>query len=97
MVNMDLGHHWLRKWLVAWQHQAITWTKIDLSSVKPRDIHLMAIWKQIPVLWITKISLIITHPKFDSNSQKAKELMGWEMIIIKNKFDFDGKVKFCIF
>ena len=26
----DLGQHWLRKWLVAWRHQAITWTSIDL-------------------------------------------------------------------
>ena len=30
---MDLGQHWLRYWLVAWWHQAITWTNVDLSSV----------------------------------------------------------------
>ena len=31
-VNIDLGQHWLAYWLVAWQHQAITWTNVDLSS-----------------------------------------------------------------
>ena len=34
--NRILGQHWLRYWLVAWQHQAITWTNIDWSSVKSR-------------------------------------------------------------
>ena len=24
--NLNLGHHWFRQWLVAWWHQAITWT-----------------------------------------------------------------------
>ena len=31
--DLDLSQHRLRKWLVAWWHQAITWTKVDLSSV----------------------------------------------------------------
>ena len=29
--DRDLGQRWLRYWLVAWQHQAITWTNVDLS------------------------------------------------------------------
>ena len=33
-VTVDLGQHWLRYCLVAWQHQAITWTNIDVSLVK---------------------------------------------------------------
>ena len=31
---VDLGQHWFRCWLVAWRHQAITWTNLDLSSIK---------------------------------------------------------------
>ena len=27
--DIELGHHWLRQRLVAWRHQAITWTNID--------------------------------------------------------------------
>ena len=27
--DVDLGQHWLRYWLVAWRHQAITWTNVD--------------------------------------------------------------------
>ena len=30
--DIDLSQHWLSIWLVAWQHQAITWTNVDLSS-----------------------------------------------------------------
>ena len=31
--KIDLGQHLLRQWLGAWQHQAITWTNVDSSSV----------------------------------------------------------------
>ena len=48
--NMDLGHHWLKQCLVAWQYPTIN---IGLSSV--RSIHL-----RIPQPPITKISLNIT-------------------------------------
>ena len=27
--DKDLGQLWLRQWLVAWWHQAITWTNVD--------------------------------------------------------------------
>ena len=29
-----LSQHWLRKWLLAWRHQVITWTNVHLSSVR---------------------------------------------------------------
>ena len=29
--DRDLGQHWLRQWLVAWWHQAISWTNVDWS------------------------------------------------------------------
>ena len=31
--DIDLCQHWLRWRLFAWQHQAITWTSVDLPSV----------------------------------------------------------------
>ena len=34
-VNGDLGQHWLRWWLVARKHQAITWTDADLLFIRP--------------------------------------------------------------
>ena len=37
------GSYWLRQWLVAWRHQAITWTNVDWSSVKSSDIHIRSI------------------------------------------------------
>ena len=27
--NIDVGQHWLRQWLVAWRHKAVTWTSVD--------------------------------------------------------------------
>ena len=31
--DTDLGQYWLRQRLFGWQHQAITWTNADLSSI----------------------------------------------------------------
>ena len=45
--DRDLGQHWFRKWLVAWWHQAITWTNVDLSSVRSSGIHLSAILQEM--------------------------------------------------
>ena len=32
----DLVQHWFRLWLVAWRHQAITWTNVDFLSLRSR-------------------------------------------------------------
>ena len=50
--------------LVAWWHQAITWTNVDLLSVKPSDIHIRRIAQEIPQSSSTKISLKFTYVKF---------------------------------
>ena len=65
--DIYVGQHWLRKWLVAWWHQAITGTNVDLSQVRSSDINLGAI-SQKP--WISKISLKITYKKFHKKSQE---------------------------
>ena len=31
--NIDLAQNWLKYWLVAWRHQAIARTNVNLSSV----------------------------------------------------------------
>ena len=41
--SIDQGKHWLRWWLGAVRHQAITWTNVDLSSVRSQGIHLRAL------------------------------------------------------
>ena len=45
--DKDLGQHLLRQWLVAWWHQAITWTNVDLSSITSSGIHLRAISQEM--------------------------------------------------
>ena len=75
--DIDLGQHWLRQWLVAWWHQAITWTNVDLWSVRSIGIHLRAILQKIPQPPIIKISLKITFLKFLSNLPGANKSTDW--------------------
>ena len=75
------GQHWFRWWLVAWRHQAITWTNVDLSSVRFSGIHLRAISQEIPQPSITKIHLKITYSKFHSNFPGANELSNGSLVL----------------
>ena len=59
--DIDLGKFWLRLWLVAWRHQAITAINVDLLPVKPSDIRVGV----IPQPPITKIVWKITYIKLD--------------------------------
>ena len=76
--DSDLGQHWLRLWLVAWRHQAITWTNVDLS-VRPSDIHLWASSQKIPQPSITEIIWKIKDVKFHSNFPGANEFIMTEI------------------
>ena len=69
-----LGQHWFRQWLVAWRHQAITWTNVDLSSLKSSDVHLRAISLEISHPLVTKISLNIIFLRSYWNLPGANEL-----------------------
>ena len=31
--GIDMNQHWALAWVIAWQHQAITWNNVDISSV----------------------------------------------------------------
>ena len=72
--SRDLGQHWFRLWLVAWRHQAITWTNVDLSSLRSSDVHLRAILLEISQPSVTKISLKIIFLRFHWNLPGANEL-----------------------
>ena len=41
--NIDLGQHWLRKWLVAIRQHAIIWANVDLAPLWFCDIQLRSI------------------------------------------------------
>ena len=73
--NIDLGQDW--EWLVAWQHQAISQTNVDLSTLRSSDIHLRAGSQEIITQpSITKIRLKkMTYLKMNSKSLGANELM----------------------
>ena len=45
-VDMELGQHWLRWWLV-WQNQAIIWTNLDSSCLGFCRVHLRAISQEV--------------------------------------------------
>ena len=71
--DIDLGQHWLRKWLVAWRHQAIAWTNVDASSVRSCT-HLRTLWKEALKVPISKASLNIEFLKLHPNPPGANEL-----------------------
>ena len=84
-MDINLWHRELTHWgLVTpygdrelgqqWRHQAITWTNVDLSSVRSCGVHVRTISQEIPLPSITKISLRITSLKFISNIPGANEL-----------------------
>ena len=70
----DPSQHWFRQWLGAWRHQAISWTNVDLSSVRSGDIHLTANSQAITQLSITDIIWKIKYLKFHSNFPGANDL-----------------------
>ena len=72
--DTDLGQHWPRQWLVAWWHQAITWTNVALLSVRSSDIHLGAISQKIHQPPITKINLKVNYLNLYPNLPGANEL-----------------------
>ena len=69
--------------LVAWWHQANTWTNVDWSSVKSSDIHIRAISQEMPQPSIPKMGLKITYLKFHSNFSGANELKAWYLLSTK--------------
>ena len=73
--SRDLGQHWFRQWLVAWWHQAFTWTSVDLSSLRSSDVHLRAISCEISQPSVAKISLKIILLRFYWNPPGANELI----------------------
>ena len=72
--DMELGQHWLRLWRVAWRHQAITWTNIDLSSVRSLGIHLRASLLDNMKIPINKTRLKIAVLKWHPGLPRASEL-----------------------
>ena len=61
--------HWIRKWLVAWRHQAITWTYVYFLLVHFCDIHMGAQWWPKLLLCIQNLKLILwvhhlTHQQY---------------------------------
>ena len=57
--DIDLSQYWLLQWLIAWWHQAITWTNGDISSVRYFGIHLRAISRWVGKVQFCKLTLDI--------------------------------------
>ena len=72
--DIDLGRHWLRQWLGAWRHQAITWTNVELSPKVFCGIHLRSISKQMLMKSIRNIYWEITLLKSLTHHPESNEL-----------------------
>ena len=51
-----LCQHWLKYWFVSWQHQAISWTNVDLSPTGSCGIQLRSMITQIFMIAIPEIN-----------------------------------------
>ena len=71
----ELGHHWFRKWLVAFRRQVITWNNIALLSIRPLAINFNEIWINMQkLLSFTKMHLKISSVKWRPFSTGGDEL-----------------------
>ena len=57
----DLARHWFRWWLGAIRHQAITWTNVDLPSMRSPGIHSRVIFTWILNTSVPNVCLKFTH------------------------------------
>ena len=64
--DIYLDQHWLRQWLAARWHQAITWPNVELSSVRSSDTHCWAISQEIPQPSINKLEKYSSKIAFKS-------------------------------
>ena len=70
--DIELCQHWLKEWLVAWWHQAITWTNVDLSSIRFSDSHLRAIEQEIPQPSVLKMAWKLLKSKISFKSHRGQ-------------------------
>ena len=54
---INLGQHWLRWWLVAWRHQAITWSHVEFSPSEVWGIHQRVLKQQFCIMILKSIFL----------------------------------------
>ena len=81
-VQYSNSGYGLNNW--ALRHQVITWTNVDLSSVRFIGTHLRAILGETPQPWIYKISLKIIYLRPSGNYIFWKMNMWNKNILIKN-------------
>ena len=96
-VDRDLGQLWLRQWLVAWRHQAITWTNVDLSTLRSYAIHPRALsWEDLK-LHTNKIRMKFEFLKSHPALPGSNELTHWSCVIHMNWIIFGQIMVWCLF
>ena len=74
---IDLDQHWLRQWIVAWRHQAITRTNGVLPQKVFCGIHLRKILQGVLMNLKGNMSSDITLFLFTSTSRHSVNLTHW--------------------
>ena len=82
-ADINLGQYWLRLRLVAWWHQAITWTNADFSWVRFCGIHRRAIQQLVSKLLFCILILNIMLSKLLPHLPGAKDLIRWWWSYVK--------------
>ena len=76
---------WRFRSKLAWWHQAITWTDVDFSIVRFRDIHIRAIsqWGPKPHFCIMNLNILLRIlKKYTATSPRPNE---WRCFVLRKK------------
>ena len=71
--DIDLGQHWLKKSLVAWWNQAITWANVDFLLMGFRGIHLREISHHVVMLLFCIMSFKLYFWNYGQISQGPRK------------------------
>ena len=107
--GIHVGPHRLRWWLVAWQHEAIAWTNMDLSTLGSSGIHLRILSSEdLECQLVNRIEKDIFEIASRSPRDQWVEIMGtwpqqnhkWRSVFLGHKrkvgeFYLTGSIEVC--
>ena len=73
--DTELWKRWIRYWLVSWRQQSITWSNVDLSSIRSHGIHLTALSYENLNIPISEMILKILFSKSHEDLPGTNELI----------------------
>ena len=97
-----IWHHiiwssFVQDWVVAWWHQATTWTSVDLSSLRSCGNHLQAISQEMLKIYILDTGFKITNLRLQMHLSGANELtLSNKYKLLQDPSTFPGPISWLV-